>query len=166
VVAQAADVADVAHAVRVVIVGVGNLYRGDDAAGPAVIRALDARPLPEAVSLMYTDDPLTLVELLASAPALLLIDAISAAAPPGTIHRFDASTQRLPIEFSSCSTHALGVAEAVELARALNAFPRHLAVYGIVGQRFGVGDILSPAVECAVQGVADALVDELTLRLG
>lgn len=158
---MAAHEAHVAPIERVVIVGIGNPYRGDDDAGPAVIRALAARPLPDAVSHAHTDDPLALIDLLASAPGLLVIDAISAAAPPGTIYRFDASTQRLPIEFSSCSTHAFGVAEAVELARALSSFPKHLTVYGIVGQHFGVGDALSPAVERAVQRVADALVDEV-----
>jgi hydrogenase maturation protease len=151
---------------RVVIVGIGNSYRGDDDAGLAVIRALEARALPDAVSLTHADDPLMLIDLLASAPALLVIDAISAADSPGTIHRFDASTQRLPIEFSSCSTHAFGVAEAVELARVLSSFPRHIAVYGIVGQRFGVGDTLSPEVERAVQRVADALMDEINVLAG
>ena len=44
-------------------------------------------------------------------------------AAPGTTRRLDASRERLPAELFRGSTHALGLAEAVELARALDRLP-------------------------------------------
>jgi hydrogenase maturation protease len=146
---------------RVLVVGVGNPFRGDDAAGPAVVRALQALPLPDTVALMHTDDPLRLVDLLSSAPALIVIDAIAATASPGTVLRFDVATRRLTDD-SSCSTHAFGVAQAIELARALGAFPQHVTVYGIVGRSFAIGDAVSPDVVRAVPRVAAAIAAEVS----
>ena len=147
------------------IVGVGNPYRGDDDAGPAVVRALHALPLPlpDAVTLTHADDPLLIIDLLCTTSALIVIDAVATAAPAGTMHRFDARTQRLPHEYSSCSTHAFGVGEAIELARALGTLPQHVTVYGIVGRCFGVGDALSPEVERAVEQVAAAVMQEVSV---
>ena len=73
------------------------------------------------------------------------------------IHRFDAVASALPTEVLS-STHAFGVAEAIELARALGRLPASLTVYAIEGDRFDVGQELSPEVEAAI----DKLVDELS----
>jgi hydrogenase maturation protease len=56
-----------------------------------------------------------------------------------------------------CSTHALGVAEAIELARALGRLPARLEVYAIEGARFTAGAGLSPAVEQAVGKLAASL---------
>ena len=47
------------------------------------------------------------------------------------------------------STHAFGVAEALELARALNRLPPCLLIYGIEGKNFAMGTGLSPEVRTA-----------------
>ena len=78
-----------------------------------------------------------------------MVDAVSSGAEPGTIHRLDALTERLPAELSRGSTHAFGLAEAVELARALERLPGRLLVFGIEGKRFDAGAGLSPEVEQA-----------------
>ena len=55
------------------------------------------------------------------------------------------------------STHALGVAEAIELGRALGRLPRRLLVFGIEGGSFDAGAGLSPEVERAVGQLTDEL---------
>ena len=55
--------------------------------------------------------------------------------PPSLDRSLDARTSRLPMGQFRCSTHALGVAEAIELARALDRLPRKLIVFGIEGIR-------------------------------
>ena len=75
------------------------------------------------------------------------MDAVSTGAEPGTLHRFDATAEPLPAELFRSSTHALGVADAVELARELDRLPARLAVYGIEGENFETGEGLTPAVE-------------------
>ena len=88
---------------------------------------------------------------------VILVDAVVSAAKPGTITTWDARTAALPSDCFSCSTHALGVAEAVELARALNRLPRSLIVYGIEAANFEAGGAPAPEVANAVERLAQDL---------
>jgi hydrogenase maturation protease len=90
-----------------------------------------------------------------------VIDAVSSGAEPGTVHRFDASRTPLPASLRrASSTHALGLAEAIELGRALDRLPARVIVYGIEGERFEAGAALTPAVAAAVEAVAAAVQRE------
>ena len=73
-------------------------------------------------------------------------------------------TARPPATFASASTHALGLAEAVELARALERLPPRLLVFGIEAASFETGAEPSAAVRAAAQRVADATAEELAPR--
>ena len=53
------------------------------------------------------------------------------------------------------STHLLGVAEAVELARVLGRLPKALRLVAIEGRNFAHGAKLSPQVEAAVETVTN-----------
>jgi hydrogenase maturation protease len=89
------------------------------------------------------------MEVWRGAETVIIIDAVASGAPPGAIHRFDAARRPIPKGAFPCSTHAFGVAEAIELSRALGEFPRCLVVYGIEGKNFATGVGLSPEVEKA-----------------
>jgi hydrogenase maturation protease len=135
----------------VVVIGVGNAARGDDAAGLVVARRVGGRE--------HEGDPLALLEAWEGAATAVVIDAVRSGAVPGTVHRFEAGDAALPARLrSSTSTHAVGLAEAIELARALDRLPPRLIVYGIEGERFTAGAELSPAVAAAVEVVAAAVV--------
>ena len=84
---------------------------------------------------------------------VILIDAVYSGGNFGTIYRFDARKQTIPTEFFHYSTHTFGVAEAIELARALKQLPKNLIVYGIEGKCFDAGIGLSWEVEKAVEEV-------------
>lgn len=143
------------------VLGLGNRLRRDDGVGPWVARAL-ARRVGNNVDVRQIDgDGFALLDALADAQSVLLVDAVQSGAPPGTVHRLDAVAGPLPQDALRCSTHALGVVEAVELARALGELPARLQVYGIEGADFGSGEGLSPAVAAA----AGALVEELLIEL-
>jgi hydrogenase maturation protease len=77
------------------------------------------------------------------------------------VHRFDATDRPLPVELGSASTHALGLAAAIELARELGRLPRRLVVYGIEGERFELGEGLTPAVGDAVERLVAELRRDL-----
>jgi hydrogenase maturation protease len=131
---------------RPLIVGVGNAVRGDDAAGLIAARRLGGIALE--------GDPTALVDLFASVSAAVVIDAVRTGAPPGTIHRFDAGAAPLPASVrSSSSTHAVGVAEAIELARTLGRLPPRITVFGIEGARFEAGAAISTQVAAAIDEV-------------
>ena len=83
-------------------------------------------------------------------------------AEPGRIHRLDLAAGPLPGEVARSSTHAFGVAEAVELARSLGRLPRCLVAYLVEGENFAVGAPLSPVVAKAVDEVVERIVVELS----
>jgi len=142
----------------VLVVGVGNLARGDDAAGLLVARRIRLRePRIEVVEVPNATDCL---DALRRGERVIVVDAMRTGAPAGTVRRFDLQDEPLPASFSPGSTHALGLATAVELARALGTLPRRVVVYGIEGARFELGAAPSPEVLAAVDRVAEAVVAE------
>jgi hydrogenase maturation protease len=143
------------------IVCVGNRWRSDDAVGLEVAGRLQGT-LPAGVELSEREgEPTALIDAWEGANALWLVDAVSSGAEAGTVHRLDASERELPAELFRASTHHMGLAEAVELARALGRLPRQTVVYGVEGGSFEVGDALTPAVAAAVERVADAVREEV-----
>lgn len=132
------------------VIGLGNEWRSDDGVGLAVARRLGGETL--------SGEPVAVVEALGGDAEVVIVDAVSSGAPPGTIHTFDASGEPLPARlFGASSTHTLGLAEAVELARSLGRLPERVVVHGVEGRSFVFGDGLSPEVERA----AARLVEEL-----
>jgi hydrogenase maturation protease len=145
--------------VRTVVVGVGNGFRRDDGVGLVVaerVRAQSSRV--EVVS--CEQEPSRLLDAWAGADVALVVDAVSSGAEPGTVHRFDAAGQAVPSKVFRGSTHAFGVAEVIELARALERLPERVLVYGVEGSEFAAGEGLSPAVAAAVDPLAAELLEE------
>ena len=140
-----------------ILIGVGNAWRGDDGAGLAVARRV--RELsPAGVEVREVEgDATALVEAWSGAEGVVVVDAAESGATPGTVRRFDARMRPLPVRSLRSSTHAFGVSDAVELARALDRLPARLDVYAIEGASFTAGEGLSPAVERAVDELAASL---------
>lgn len=147
------------------VIGVGNGWRGDDAAGLVAARRL--RELaPDGVEVAEAEGELSaLLDLWEGADDVLVIDAVRSGAGPGTLHRVDARATSLPARLARHSTHAVGLAEAIELGRTLGRLPSRLIVFGIEGERFEPGTQLSPAVESGVHRALDAIVGELGANL-
>jgi len=139
------------------ILGCGNRQRGDDAAG--ILAAERLRALGFTVE-VYSGEASELMDAWSGADDVIVIDAVVSGATAGTVHVWDG---RHPPAFASAtgSTHGLGVAQAIELARALGCLPARLRVYGIEGQRFEVGSEVSPEVERAVEEVVRRIAAEL-----
>jgi hydrogenase maturation protease len=146
---------------RVVVIGVGNLYRRDDAAGLVVARRLRQIAPAHVTVLEHEGEPTALLEAWKDADAVFLIDAVFSGGEPGTVHRLDAQAARIPQELFRHSTHAVSVAEAIELARTLRELPPKLVVYGIEGKDFGAGLGLSPEVEGRVDELVERVLREL-----
>jgi hydrogenase maturation protease len=67
----------------------------------------------------------------------------------------------VPVGVFRSSTHAFGVGDAVEIARALRKLPARVIVYGVEGGSFEAGAGLTEAVEAAVARVAAAVLRDL-----
>jgi hydrogenase maturation protease len=141
----------------VILIGVGNGWRGDDGAGLALARRV--RELaPSGVEVREVEgDATALMDAWSGAEHVVVVDAAQSEAAPGTVRRFDAGAAALPVRALRSSTHAFGVSDAVELARALGRLPDRLEVYAIEGASFTAGERLSPAVERAVAELASEL---------
>jgi hydrogenase maturation protease len=162
---------------RRLFIGIGNPLRGDDAAGLLAARALrrwkdlgvSRTPNPSSGAGAGQDievrelegEPVDLIEAWDGAEAVVVADAVASGGEPGELHRFDAAARPLPAALAGASTHALGLAEAVELARALERLPPRLVVYGIEAARFETGAEPSAAVRTAAERVATAALEEL-----
>lgn len=143
------------------VLGIGNAWQGDDAAGLAVAELLRER-VPAGVMVKALEgEPVSLVEALDGAEEALLVDAVRSGAPAGTVHRIDATDEPVPATMSAASTHTLGVGEAIELARALGRLPGRVVLYGIEAERIAAGAELTPAVSSAVDEVVERVLAEL-----
>lgn len=145
----------------ILVAGIGRAERGDDAAGPLVARAIARRAVPGVEVRVCGDDLLALVEAWHGRAAVVLVDAMNAGVPPGTILRFDAIRDPLPPGTVGVSSHAFGLERAIELARVLRQLPGSLVVYGIQGSRFGPGASVSPEVRIAVAEAAARIAEEI-----
>jgi hydrogenase maturation protease len=143
--------------VSTLVIGAGNDARHDDGAGLAVARRLRAAGIE---AREVRGDLSALPDLWRDEDRVIVVDAVRSGAPPGTLHRFDALDAPLPAIFACASTHALGVAEAVELARALGRLPAALTVYGIEGAEFGMGEGLTPAVAAAIADAVAVITED------
>ena len=155
----------------VLVVGVGNDLRHDDALGLEVVRRARERASPAVRAdpmigfREHEGETLGLLAAWEGAEAVIVADAIHGGGPAGALRRFDASSEPLPARIEgSSSTHAIGVADAIELGRVLGRLPRRVVVYGVTGRRFGAGRGLSPELEDAVDDLARIVLDE-TARL-
>lgn len=143
------------------VIGLGNAFRGDDGVGRVVARRLREVALPGVTVREESGEGAALMEAWMDAGAVILVDAVQSGAAPGTIHRLDATRTPVPSRFFHYSTHAFSVAEAVELARALNQLPPRLILYGIEGGDFTAGEQLSPEVAAAVDELLPRIRQEI-----
>lgn len=161
---------------RRLLIGLGNELRGDDAAGLLVAREArrllaeaapstatgGGEPAPAVEAVELPGEPVTLLHAWEGAERVLLVDAIAASGTaPGALHRLDAVAAPLPAALGGPSSHAIGLAEAVELGRALRRLPPWLVVLGIEGERFETGAEPSPAVRAAAPVAATRALAEL-----
>jgi hydrogenase maturation protease len=146
---------------RHVIVGVGNAFRGDDGVALAVVDRLRTRAPDEVELVVCEQEPTRLLDSWQGAESVTIVDAVASGGEPGTLYRYDATDEPIPSRVFRSSTHAFGVGDAIELARAVDKLPARVVVYGIEGQAFESGDELSAAVAAAVEPAADAVLAEI-----
>lgn len=134
--------------------------RGDDAVGIMAARRL--RPeVGDRVEVIEAEMAgLNIVELMKGAHVAILIDAARSGLNPGTVHRLDASTGAIGVRMHSPSSHALGLSEALELARVMGVLPQTVIVYGVEVGTTEAGHALSLPVAKALEEVVGLVIQE------
>ncbi len=148
---------------QTIVIGIGNIFRGDDAVGLVAARRLREMQLPGVQVLELEGDITTLAECWQGASKVIVVDAAASQGVAGTIFRFAAHAEPLPRKLfaTCCSCHAFGLAHQIELARTLKQLPPRLIVYGIEGKDFTLGSKLSPQVAEAVPEVIRRVLEEI-----
>jgi hydrogenase maturation protease len=133
------------------VIALGQGAAGDDGVGLAVLDALREQGVPPGVELVRAPEDVALVSLLETDAPVVLVDAVLDA-PAGRVLELS------PTDFArrgtrAVSTHGIGAAEAVELARALvpDAVSPSVRVVAVTIERPArYQQRLSPAVAAAV----------------
>jgi hydrogenase maturation protease len=146
---------------RLLIIGIGNPYRSDDAAGVMAARRLKKAGLDPSLVMEHSGEGASLMEAWKGADAVILIDAVSSGNPPGAIHRLEPINNCLPAQMFQSSSHAFSLPQAVEMARALDELPSRLVIFGIEGSNFQAGTVLSPGVSQALPGLVRSVLEEV-----
>ena len=142
------------------VIGIGNDYRRDDGAGPAVIGQLRGL-VPAGIELVITDgEPVRLVEAWTGAVLAVVVDAVCAEpSHPGRIHRFVVDQPAGAAR--PASSHGFGLDDAIGLALALDRMPGRLIVHAIEAADLTQGIGLTPPVAASVRAVATAILDDI-----
>ncbi len=142
------------------LIGIGNEYRSDDGIGLMIARAIREKQFPSITVKEESGEGVSMMESWKGFRNVILVDAVSSGAMPGTIFRIDAKKETVSNNFFHYSTHAFSVAEAVELARVMNSLPPSLIVYGIEGMNFTAGTTISANVRKAAKQVVDQIITD------
>lgn len=133
---------------EVVVIALGNRFRGDDGVGPTVADRLRYQHFGCTI-FEGSDDAMAIVNAWEGAALTVVIDAATSEAAPGTIHRLEVDAKPLSRDMTRCSSHGLGLAEAVELGKVLGRLPTRLVIYAVEAKTFDPGVALSAEVTMA-----------------
>lgn len=147
---------------RIVVIGIGNPYRGDDGAGVAVVRKISELSITGVTVIIQDGEAARLIESWNENDSVIVVDTVSSGQDPGVLVRFDAVEDPLPVKyFSHSSTHSFSLAEAVELARVLDKLPARLVIYGIEGKNFDNGSEISSEVTATIEEVTERIIRDI-----
>jgi len=148
--------------IETVVIGMGNEFRSDDAAGLSVARNIRKRQIINVRVVEGVSEGSALIDAWKKANMAIVIDSVVSGAEPGYIYRFDALKEAIPESyFIGYSTHAFSISQTVRLARTLGELPAGLIVFGIEGINFSPGNSSSPEVNAAVSKLTELIVNDI-----
>jgi hydrogenase maturation protease len=150
---------------HIVVVGLGNLIRTDDGIGVHAVRRVAGSPrLPSDPSfgIAFVDGGTRGPELVndaADASHLLILDAIDADAPPGTLISLSgADLADLPPGYS---VHQLGIVDWITALAMLTGRVPEIRVLGLQPADTGWGTELTAAMQPALERLVDAALAQI-----
>ena len=141
----------------VLVLGVGNLLLRDDGVGLRLLDQLASDPALAGSDVEFVDggtQGLMLLGRMSKRPAMLLLDAVSRGASPGTVHAFDGGAALANPGGEGDTAHEGGAGTLLALARLTGDLPRRVAVVGVEPACVETGVGLSPEVESAMDEAA------------
>lgn len=139
---------------KFLILGIGNKFRSDDGAGVAAAEKIRKFGVEKFDVKIIDGEGTNIMETWKGYENVIIIDAVQKKGRAGKIYEINANTDELESDFFNYSSHAFGLAEAVNVSRVMNKLPKLLIVYGIEGQHFNFDTKLSGKIEKSVNKIA------------
>ena len=146
---------------KILIIGLGNVMRGDDGAGPELIRRLNSSKLSAINSELFLMDVGEVLEnylgkIVKYKPdTILLVDAVDFKVPPGSIKVIDIET----IKNESFSTHNISL--KLTLGYLKERTKADIFVLGIQPKNLGMNSRFSKPVKQAIEQIEKYLTKNL-----
>jgi hydrogenase maturation protease len=143
------------------VLGLGNVLCGDDGLGAVAVHLLGRRyRAPDGVQVLDGGTlGLSLLPYLDEFAQAILVDAIRADHPPGTLVRLEGDDVA-PAVAERLSVHQVGVVDLLEAARWRGRYPPRLVLLGLVPLSLELGVRRTAPVEAALPALVDAVVAE------
>jgi hydrogenase maturation protease len=147
--------------IPLLVLGLGNVLLEDDGVGGAAVALLRERfEAPRGAQVIDGGTlGLSLLPYLDMADAVILVDAVRADAPPGSLVRLDGD-EVAPAVATLLSPHQVGVADLLDGARWLERYPPHVVLLGLVPFSMHLAVGLSPQVHASLPALVDRIVRE------
>jgi hydrogenase maturation protease len=151
------------HIADTLVLGLGNILLGDEGVGVRVIeRLLERYECPEGVRVMDGGTlGLDLLPYLEDAARLLVVDAVEARKPPGTLVRLTGEQVPLFLDAAKVSPHQEGLQDLLAVAALKGYLPTEVVFWGAQIEALGVGLELSPAVAAQLDALTGKVLEEL-----
>jgi len=144
----------------ILILGIGNILLRDEGVGVRVIEHLQQQKIPAAIELVDGGTSgADLIDILADRRKVIIVDAVDAGKPAGTIIRFQESDLE-NIPKSTLSLHELGIAETLKMTDTLNCRPQEVVFFGIQPNDISPGLDLSKEIAEIIAVIADKVLTE------
>jgi len=146
----------------VAIVGAGNILMRDDGIGVRVIEALRERTPVEGIELFDAGTAiLDLMPDLASFGRVIIVDAVRAGGPAGTVYRFrPEDVERGIRDGAALSLHQVSLLEALAMERLVRGRTPDVTIIGVEPAAIEMGLELSPTLAAKVPSIADLVWKE------
>lgn len=147
---------------KILVIGVGNLLLRDEGVGIHIIRELQKRKLPPGVEVLDGGvGGWDLLHYFSRAEKVLILDAAEMGLEPGAVVRLDPGQLSMPGKEVPFSAHEIGLAEVIELGRALANDSLNIVIFGIQPKEISWGMELSPEVAAVIPQVITAVFQEI-----
>jgi hydrogenase maturation protease len=153
--------------VDTLIIGCGNLLRGDDAVGPVLIRHLWEMGLPEGVNCADGGTGgMDVAFQMRGVRHVILVDACVSDSEPGAIFKLPGEAVETLPPLAGINLHAFRWDHALTFAHWLlkEDYPKQISVYLIEAQSLVIGDPLSEPVAASMRKLAGILLEDLSQR--
>ncbi len=144
----------------VVIAGCGNLLRGDDGAGPVLVRRIWDLGVPEGVRLADGGTAgMDVAFQMAGAREVAIVDACVSGSEPGTLFEVPGEDVESP-PLESINLHAFRWDHAIAFGRWIlkERYPKKVTVFLIEAESLTHGADLTPAVAATVERLAHLFI--------